>query len=93
VICRIKACEKRAAEGIHYCGQCGEFPCAHVLHLAHRYRTKYATNLVENLLRIQEEGIAAFVESENRKWTCPGCGGMLCMHEPRCPACGFVWRS
>lgn len=93
VICRVKICEKRMAKGIEFCSQCGEFPCAHVMHLDKRYRTKYATSVVENLTAIRDRGIAAFVENENRKWTCSGCGGTLCMHDPRCPVCGLEWRS
>jgi hypothetical protein len=49
--------------------------------------------VIDNLTSIQENGILHFVEDENRKWTCPACGAMICMHKPQCLACGYVWRE
>ena len=88
VMCRIKTCPKRIAEGIQYCSACGDFPCSHLTHLDKRYQSRYGTSPVENLDIIRERGMAAFVQAENRKWICAHCGAMLCMHEPRCPGCG-----
>lgn len=90
VICRIKTCPKVAFDGIEFCFECGEFPCAHVLHLEKRYRAKYRTSPVENLVAIRERGMDEFIEGENREWACPGCGAMLCMHEEGCPRCGHL---
>jgi hypothetical protein len=91
VTCRIKNCEKMAAGNFEYCFECDEFPCERITHLDKRYRTKYGTTVIANLLSIQKNGIEKFVRSENRKWTCPACGAMLCMHKPQCLSCGYVW--
>jgi hypothetical protein len=92
VLCRIKTCQKREAQNIGFCGECGDFPCAEVVRLDKRYRAKYGVSVAENLLNIRELGVEGFVAIENRKWACRGCGRLLCVHEPRCPSCGLAWR-
>jgi hypothetical protein len=89
--CRIKNCEKMIKGEIKYCFDCGEFPCVRLAHLDKRYRTKYGTSVIDNLISIKRTGIRRFVENENKKWTCPGCGALLCMHKPQCLSCGYVW--
>jgi hypothetical protein len=91
--CKMKNCEKRLAGKMEYCFECDEFPCALVKHIDKRYRGKYGTSPIANLVRIQEIGIQVYVLEEDRKWACPGCGAMLCMHYPQCRSCGFVWNQ
>ena len=93
VICRIKTCEKIVSGEIQYCFDCGGFPCPPLARLDKRYRTRYGTSVIDNLLSIKKVGMRAFIENENRKWTCPVCGAMLCMHEPGCLSCGYAWRK
>lgn len=92
VTCKIKNCEIRAERKIEYCFDCGQFPCERLKHLDKRYRTKYGTSVIENLLSIKEFGLSWFVNSENEKWTCPKCGEMICMHKPQCLSCGYAWH-
>lgn len=82
-----------AAGGFEYCYSCGDFPCVVLLHLDKRYRLKYATSAVENLRTIQKIGLSKFARSEIQRWTCPQCGGTLCMHDPECPGCGYRWNN
>jgi len=89
--CRIKNCEKMGKGEMEYCFACNEFPCARLSHLDQRYRTKYGTSPIDNLISVEKFGIHNFVETENLKWTCPECGGIICMHKPHCLSCGFVW--
>jgi hypothetical protein len=93
VTCRIKNCEKLAAEKMEYCFTCTAFPCARLVHLDKRYKTKYGTTVIGNLLSIKETGITNFIENENKKWACPECGTMLCMHSPHCISCGYLWHK
>ncbi len=90
VICPIKTCDKIAKGQIKYCFDCDEFPCAPLLHLDKRYRTRYGTSVIDNLQSIKKIGIRRFVKSEDEKWTCSECGGMLCMHEAQCLSCGYA---
>lgn len=57
-----------------------------------RYRAKYGMSMTENLLRIQEIGVEAFVADEKPRWTCPECGSLLCVHLPHCGVCGRTWN-
>jgi hypothetical protein len=93
VTCRMKNCEILAEGQLEYCFECDQFPCARLSQLDKRYRTKYETSPIDNLIRIREIGISNFVESENEQWACPECGALLCMHKPQCLACGHAWRS
>ena len=87
--CAIKTCGDRAA-GV-FCFECSRFPCARVRHIDRRYRGKYGMSMVENLERIQEVGIDAFVAGERVRWAYPECGGVLSVHRPACVYCGHGW--
>jgi hypothetical protein len=91
--CRIKNCQKLVKGEFEYCFQCGEFPCIRLTHLEKRYKIKYGTSVIENLTSIKTTGIINFVKNENKKWTCPECGSMLCMHQPQCLFCGYAWHK
>ena len=88
-MCRIKLCEKMAGK---YCFSCDSFPCARLSHLDKRYRTKYGMSMISNLEHIRKFGIRNFIRNKKEKWTCPECGGLLCVHEPKCLYCGEKWR-
>jgi hypothetical protein len=91
--CRIKNCEKLVRGMLEYCYACDEFPCTLLTRLDKRYTGKYGASPVDNLLDIKEFGVAIFVENENRKWICPECGAMICMHQPHCLSCGYAWHE
>jgi hypothetical protein len=89
--CKIKTCEKRVKGDIQNCFACDTFPCARLKQLDKRYRTKYGTSPIENLVSIQKIGVAGFVKKQNKEWMCPQCGAILCMHSPQCLTCGYPW--
>ncbi len=93
VICKIKTCETFVKSKLDYCFECDQFPCAVLLHLNKRYRTKYSTSPVANLLAIHKRGMSKLLRNEAKKWTCRQCSGLLCMHDPFCPACGHAWHG
>jgi hypothetical protein len=93
VNCRIKNCEKLVQGKFEFCFECDEYPCARLSHLDERYRLRYATSPIDNLNRIHEIGVEHFMAEEDKKWTCPECGGRLCMHKPQCPTCGYAYRN
>ena len=68
------------------------FPCAGLKQPDRRYRTKYGMSMIENLEAIKESGIRKFIQKEKKRWTCPECGGTICIHRPQCPSCGRKWR-
>jgi len=43
-----------------------------------RYRTKYNSNLLENLSCIRDKGMEIFLSQQAKQWTCPDCGDLIC---------------
>lgn len=89
VTCRIKTCIERSGD---FCTSCARFPCERLRHLDKRYRTKYGMSMIENLRRIDTDGLRRFLEQEKTKWTCPGCGSTICVHKAACLVCRREWR-
>lgn len=91
-VCSIKVCTKRA-KGTTFCFDCSRYPCRRLRQLDTRYRTRYGMSMIENLDRIRDQGLDAFVERENVRWACPTCGRPICVHDRRCYACGSQWNK
>ena len=87
--CRIRNCRARRGR---FCTGCARFPCERLRHLDQRYRTKYGMSMLENLRRIETDGLRSFVEQEKTKWVCPGCGATICVHKGFCLVCERRWR-
>lgn len=90
--CSIKTCPELAKSGKKYCGSCAKFPCRRLKQLDKRYRTKYGMSMIENLEAIKDKGVREFVRSEKKRWACPSCKTILCVHREDCVVCGHVWR-
>ncbi len=70
-----------------FCYECENFPCKRMKQLDKRYRTKYRTSFIENLLMIKGNGIAHFLDFESKRRTCQNCGSTLCVHRNFCLTC------
>jgi hypothetical protein len=92
ITCQIKNCEKKVSGSFKYCFECGSFPCARLDRLDNRYRTKYGMSMIENLTVVRSLGIRRFIENEKKRWACPECGRLLCVHKSECIYCQHVWR-
>jgi len=68
--------------------KCEKFPCARLKNLDKRYRTKYKMSMLENLENIKKFEIKKFVKFEQKRWKCPKCGELLCVHRDSCLNCG-----
>jgi hypothetical protein len=86
--CKIKNCKYIKRSHIKYCYACENFTCARLKHLDKRYRTRYGMSMIENLDNIKKLGIRQFVKKESARWTCPACGGTICVHRWACLKCG-----
>lgn len=89
--CTIRKCETARTSQSGSCSECDRLPCARLKRLDARYRKKYRMSMIENLMAIRKGGVEAFVESERKRWTCPECGRMQCVHTAECIYCGHVW--
>jgi hypothetical protein len=85
--CIIKNCELLDETASGFCYECRKYPCSRLKQLDKRYRTRYSMSMLENLERIREIGLPAFIEKERIRWTCPGCGATLCVHREFCLSC------
>ncbi|MBN2168165.1 MAG: DUF3795 domain-containing protein [Actinobacteria bacterium] len=89
VQCTIVNCGYLKETGSKYCSTgCEKYPCRRLRNLDKRYRNKYHMSMIENLEYIEEKGIRAFVRNEKIRWTCPECGGIICVHRDCCSGCG-----
>jgi len=93
VVCRIKNCEQLSGDEQSFCGDCETFPCKRLKQLDKRYQTKYGMSMLENLQTIREIGLDRFLAREKTRWTCPECGGLICVHKVHCLACGYLWNK
>ncbi len=80
-------CDKLATKQIEYCFECTDFPCENLMTLDTRYRTKYGMSMIENLRYIQTQGIEQFLNTEQERWKCATCGGIICVHNQTCYTC------
>ena len=85
--CIIKKCTLLENTPSNFCYECEKFPCQRLKQLDKRYRTKYRTSFIENLMIIKEKGIDSFLAFESDRRTCPGCGSILSVHRDKCMTC------
>lgn len=86
--CVCQGCEPLTKGNVRFCYECRDFPCKQLERLNQRYRTKYHTDLISNLLNIKKKGITDWLKEEEQRWKCNECGGMVSMHDLRCYDCG-----
>jgi hypothetical protein len=84
-----KRCEKLIENRITYCFECGDFPCPNLTHIDKRYKQLYRMSMIDNLMLIKDRGIGFLLETEDRKWECPECGGVISCHNGICFSCGL----
>ncbi|MHC1770541.1 MAG: DUF3795 domain-containing protein [Flexilinea sp.] len=82
-----KRCDLLGNGLVRFCYECEIFPCSRLKDLDMRYRTRYHMSMIENLEFIQEYGIEKFLEKEEEKWRCHGCGEVICCHNGLCLHC------
>jgi hypothetical protein len=86
-LCKIKNCDGMKESALGFCYNCAEYPCRRLVKLDNRYSAKYHTSLLGNLEYIRENGLDEFLRSEEERWTCKKCGGVLSIHREECPSC------
>jgi hypothetical protein len=92
-VCVIKNCESLNRSESKFCYECSKYPCRRLKQLDKRYRTRYGMSMIENLEFIKVNGLEKFEEKENRRWICPNCGAVLCVHREFCLTCKAQYRE
>ena len=85
--CIIRNCRLLQETPEHFCYDCPKFPCLRLKQLDKRYRIRYNTSLLQNLMEIKNHGLTKFLEKEAKRWHCPTCGGTICIHKGYCLNC------
>ena len=85
--CIIIKCAHLDKTDSKFCYDCEKFPCLRLKQLDKRYRTKYRTSFIENLMIIKEQGIDNFLVFESERRTCQNCGSVLSVHRDNCLLC------
>ncbi len=85
-----KRCKKLSEKAIDYCFECEVFPCENLEKLDKRYRENYKMSMIDNLNFIKKNGIEKFLKSQEEKYRCDQCGGVICVHTGKCYECGNV---
>jgi len=85
--CIIKNCILLEKTDSKFCYDCPKYPCLRLKQLDKKYRIKYRTSFLENLIMIKEYGLDYFLAFETKRRTCPNCGSTLSVHKDRCLAC------
>lgn len=81
-------CAKLRKNEIEFCFECESFPCEKCEKMSNLYQERYSVNIIENLKRIQEIGAEKWLKEQKDLYTCPDCGGEICIHDKECLDCG-----
>jgi len=84
-----KRCDLLLGGQVQYCYECKDFPCSRLANIDKRYRASFRMSMIENLEFIRKNGIKTFLEKEEQRWKCPGCGAEICCHNGICFNCGL----
>jgi len=82
-----KFCEKLLKNEIKYCYECSDFPCKQLQKLDSNYRERYDMSMIANLEYIRDNGMDDFLKQQEKKYRCPKCGGVICVHIGKCYSC------
>ncbi|MBN2089286.1 DUF3795 domain-containing protein [candidate division KSB1 bacterium] len=74
---------------IDFCFQCKDFPCANLKKFDQRHRRDDNLSPIDNLLRIKKIGTAQWLQEQADEWSCPQCGGNICIIDRECYDCGY----
>jgi len=88
--CIIKNCDTIQNNEPGFCYDCEKYPCQRLKQLDKRYRLKYHMSMLENLETIKQNGITYFLDQEEKRWACPKCGNIICVHRNICLNCHSV---
>jgi len=83
-----KDCALIRKKQIAFCFECDDFPCANLKKLDQRHVCDDKISLITNLKRIQSIGPRQWLKEQEEKWSCPECGGNVCVMDKECYDCG-----
>src|SRR6056297_255330 len=85
-------CVSLRKKEIEFCYECSDFPCDNISKLDARHKSNYGDKPIENLRVIENIGVKAWIEKQEELYSCPECGGDICIHDEDCYDCGFNYN-
>ncbi|MFX0029561.1 MAG: DUF3795 domain-containing protein [Candidatus Hermodarchaeota archaeon] len=85
-------CPSLRKKELDFCYECEKFPCQNLQKIDALYRERYSVNIVKNLKRIKENGVEKWLQEQKLHYTCPECGGEICIHDTECYDCGLKYN-
>jgi hypothetical protein len=85
-------CDLLPDNKIQFCFECDRYPCERLQKFDQRYRRTYGVSPISNLEMIRAQGVASFLRNQRERHGCPGCGGMISIHNKKCFTCDNVER-
>jgi hypothetical protein len=82
-------CPALKKDEIDFCYECEKFPCDNLKKIDKGYRERWSVSLIENLKRIKSIGAEEWLQEQKELYTCPECGGEICLHDTECFDCGY----
>jgi hypothetical protein len=86
VTCAIKACARE--KGYAFCDECAELStCEKMQAFMVDPQWPYHQGVLKNMETIRRDGLAQWLEVQDRRWRCPSCGASHSWWDETCPQC------
>jgi hypothetical protein len=83
--CAIRSCAASKPTG--HCSGCSEFPCPRITNF-NNDGMQHHSEVLANLRRMREKGVAEWATVENDRWQCPQCRARISWYDRACSKCG-----
>ncbi len=77
--------------GTECCAFCNEFPCEMIVKFS-ADEWAHHVDVLDNLKRIKEIGIDAWLGEQKKQWSCATCGSRTHWYQSKCRHCGSTWQ-
>ncbi|UCE26797.1 MAG: DUF3795 domain-containing protein [Candidatus Coatesbacteria bacterium] len=74
-------------KGVEFCVDCGDYPCERLTDFRDDEWAHHSV-VTNNLERLREVGVEAWLAEQDERWTCPACGARFSWYDEKCPDCG-----
>lgn len=83
--CEMRVCAME--KGLEFCSQCDLFPCKAITDFRNDKMPHHSV-IFENLKEIEKNGVEAWLEAEERKWSYTECNTRFAWYSETCSNCG-----
>jgi hypothetical protein len=88
-MCGIKACARR--KGYAFCDEYADLnTCEQLQKFVEDPKWPYQQGVLKNMEMIRSDGLAKWLEGQEKRWRCANCGAPHSWWDGNCPQCGQV---